>query len=54
MKLASYSCERALTGLLSCKTLGRIVLAVAGDILVLGGKLVYLRVFADNLPCNAD
>jgi hypothetical protein len=54
MKLASYSCERALTGLLSCKTLGRIVLAVAGDILVLGGKLAYLRVFADNLPCDPD
>ena len=30
------------------------MLAVAGDILVLGRKRAYLRVFADNLPCGAD
>jgi hypothetical protein len=47
-------CERALAGLLVRKTLGRIVLTVEGDILVLSGKPAYLRIFADNLPIDAD
>jgi hypothetical protein len=46
--------ERALAGLRARKTLGRIVLAVEGDILVLGGQPAYLRIFANNLPCDAD
>jgi hypothetical protein len=44
----------ALKGLLVRRGADRIVLRVENDILILSGKPTYLRLFADNLPYDAE